>query len=151
MMRGKANNKGFSLVELIVVIAIMAVLVGILAPQMIKYVEKSRKSTDTKNAQEYVTAIETYAMDNEGFIATITSDSKIVLKTSGSTCDKTLQPALNDASLQLSDLKSSKWGDVTITVTVKDGGLQFAVTNTSKDADYNFAKESKIGTTSSGD
>ncbi|HKM34419.1 MAG TPA: prepilin-type N-terminal cleavage/methylation domain-containing protein, partial [Lachnospiraceae bacterium] len=27
------NNKGFSLVELIIVIAIMAVLVGILAPQ----------------------------------------------------------------------------------------------------------------------
>ncbi len=40
------NNKGFSLVELIVVIAIMAVLVGVLAPQFIKYVEKSRESTD---------------------------------------------------------------------------------------------------------
>ena len=39
------NNKGFSLVELIVVIAIMAVLVGVLAPQLIKYVEKSREST----------------------------------------------------------------------------------------------------------
>ena len=36
------NNKGFSLVELIVVIAIMAVLVGVLAPQLIKYVEKSK-------------------------------------------------------------------------------------------------------------
>ena len=35
------NNKGFSLVELIVVIAIMAVLVGVLAPQLMKYVEKS--------------------------------------------------------------------------------------------------------------
>ena len=40
------NNKGFSLVELIVVIAIMAVLVGVLAPQLIKYVEKSREATD---------------------------------------------------------------------------------------------------------
>ena len=30
------TNKGFSLVELIIVIAIMAVLVGVLAPQYIK-------------------------------------------------------------------------------------------------------------------
>lgn len=40
------NNKGFSLVELIIVIAIMAVLIGVLAPQYLKYVEKSRVSSD---------------------------------------------------------------------------------------------------------
>ena len=40
------NEKGFSLVELIVVIAIMAVLVGIIAPQLIKYIEKSKITTD---------------------------------------------------------------------------------------------------------
>ncbi|NLP34751.1 MAG: prepilin-type N-terminal cleavage/methylation domain-containing protein, partial [Clostridiales bacterium] len=33
------NNKGFSLVELIVVIAIMAVLAGVAAPQVIKYID----------------------------------------------------------------------------------------------------------------
>ena len=42
----KTNNKGFSLVELIIVIAIMAILVGVLAPQYMKYVEKSRISAD---------------------------------------------------------------------------------------------------------
>jgi len=40
------NNKGFSLVELIIVVAIMAVLMGILAPQYIRYVEKTRIRAD---------------------------------------------------------------------------------------------------------
>ena len=53
----KMNNKGFSLVELIVVIAIMAVLVGVLAPQFIKYVESSRRSTDVSNAQNIQSAV----------------------------------------------------------------------------------------------
>lgn len=42
----KVNNKGFSLVELIIVIAIMAILVGVMAPQLIKYIEKSKVAAD---------------------------------------------------------------------------------------------------------
>ena len=45
------NSKGFSLVVLIVVIAIMAVLVGILTPTLIKQIEKSNRSRDMTNAK----------------------------------------------------------------------------------------------------
>ena len=38
----KINNKGVSLLELIIAIAIMAVLVGVISPMMVKYVEKAR-------------------------------------------------------------------------------------------------------------
>ena len=60
----KKDNKGFSLVELIIVIAIMAVLVGVLAPQFIKYVEQSRRSRDITTAQEIREAVLADIADN---------------------------------------------------------------------------------------
>ena len=59
------NNKGFSLVELIIVIAIMAILVGVMAPQLIKYIEKSKVSADTQAADSVHTAMLTAMMDPE--------------------------------------------------------------------------------------
>ena len=50
-----SDSKGFSLVELIIVIAIMAIIAGALAPTLIKYIEKSKRAKDIANAQ----AIET--------------------------------------------------------------------------------------------
>ena len=61
----KKDNKGFSLVELIIVIAIMAVLVGVLAPQFIKYVEQSRRSRDITTAQEIREAVLADIADNQ--------------------------------------------------------------------------------------
>ena len=61
----KTNNKGFSLVELIIVIAIMAILVGVLAPQYLKYVEKSRVSADKDQLDSFYTACTTAAADPE--------------------------------------------------------------------------------------
>ncbi len=66
MNKKEMNNKGFSLVELIIVIAIMAILVGVLAPQFIKYVESSRQSTDISAASEYRAAVEAYVADKGG-------------------------------------------------------------------------------------
>ena len=51
------KNKGFSLIELIVVIAIMAVLVALLAPSLLSYVERSRAQKDDSAMGEVTNAV----------------------------------------------------------------------------------------------
>ncbi|WP_347134021.1 prepilin-type N-terminal cleavage/methylation domain-containing protein, partial [[Clostridium] symbiosum] len=44
MGKNTDTDKGFSLIELIIAIAILIILTGLLAPQFMKYIEKSRKA-----------------------------------------------------------------------------------------------------------
>ncbi|MBO4484272.1 MAG: prepilin-type N-terminal cleavage/methylation domain-containing protein [Lachnospiraceae bacterium] len=54
----KEQNHGFSLVELIVVVAIMGALIGIIAPAYLVYLEKSRIQRDESAAGEIYRAAE---------------------------------------------------------------------------------------------
>lgn len=53
------KNKGFSMVELIIVIAIMAILSGFLAPALVRYINKSRLSADIDTGRTLATALMT--------------------------------------------------------------------------------------------
>lgn len=64
----KTNNKGFSLVELIVVVAIMAVLVGVLAPAYLRYVEKARQQTCYWNMDNVVREVQLLAFSDPDFM-----------------------------------------------------------------------------------
>ena len=61
----KLKNKGFSLVELIIVIAIIAILSAALAPQLMKYVAKSRKTVDEQNCKALERVMQTAISDEK--------------------------------------------------------------------------------------
>lgn len=52
----KLDNKGFSLIELIIVIAIMAILIGIVGTQIVSYIEKSKQAKDQQVLSSLLTS-----------------------------------------------------------------------------------------------
>lgn len=77
--KAKKNNKGFSLVELIVVIAIMAVLVGVLAPTLIGNIEKSRESKDLQNLDSIRQAVVTAMSDENVYSSTVPTTASVTV------------------------------------------------------------------------
>lgn len=137
------KNQGFSLVELIVVIAIMAVLVGVLAPAYLRYVEKSRKSTDVSAISDIMAAGEKVAIDpqfsGEG-IVTLTvaiSGGTVSIDTSDSDGDTMLDEWVaicnGTSNESVYTIKSKAFQDAgTFTGTIEDTG---AVTWSQEGAD----------------
>lgn len=64
MRQKRLGNKGFTLIELIIVIAIMAVLLGLVGTQVIPYLERSREAKDLQIINSYSTAaVSAYSMN----------------------------------------------------------------------------------------
>ena len=82
----KKTNKGFSLVELIIVIAIMAILAAAIAPALIRYIDKSRRADDVTAAGTVLTGVQTAMADEDCYseIAQASSGEVIVKVTPGS-------------------------------------------------------------------
>lgn len=136
----KLGNKGFSLVELIVVIAIMAVLVGVLAPTLIKNIEKSRKSKDEQNLDTVKGAITTVLADEKYYdllsdnVVTITgSDGGTI--TIASDSDTKPDGATNTLKQELTETISKEKVPMT-SKDLKSKTIKFTITN-GKVSDYN--------------
>lgn len=63
-MKKRKNSKGFSLIELIIAIAILVILTGLLAPQFMRYMEKSREAKDMQVLDTIYGAVQV-ALTNE--------------------------------------------------------------------------------------
>lgn len=134
-MEKKMNNKGFSLVELIIVVAIMAVLIGVLAPTYLKYVESSKRTSDCTSVGSILDACEVLAVD-----PTYTWADESISYTGG-VCSGA-SSALNEITGCNGSQLQADWGDFTISATKSsDGKVTFSCTgNFATDcADYSDA------------
>lgn len=148
------NNKGFSLVELIIVIAIMAVLVGVLAPTYLQYVEKSKKSNDVSTVDSVINACEIGAIDPEvmtdkttkltltfddaGGTMTIAAVDSTGVDVTGSKWKDAVEKAVGTDV----KMKSSNWGaDIVIEATrnTTTGAVDFKYTAASSSAFSTYA------------
>ena len=147
MKKKKQDNKGFTLIELVIVVAILAILIGILAPQYTKYVEKSRKAADASNMDDMVNAIKLYAADDAHHLQATKYELIIGFATGGTTegtalNELSMHPGENDAGLRAElrkefpgwetklITKSKKWGENGSSASIKanitvnpDGGI----------------------------
>lgn len=139
----KLNNKGFSLVELIIVIAIMAILVGVVGTQVIPYLENSRKAKDQQVISSWNTAAMS-AYSNAAAKIDATKDYKITI-TAGDPCSASVGTADDEKAIenyfkQLTNIDTyniskmeSKAGKAiqTVIIDIKANGSITTTTNTS--------------------
>lgn len=138
LRKKKKDNKGFTLVELIIVVAILAILVGILAPQYTKYVEKSRRSADVSNLENLVKAAQVAFADTSYNFEAGNYKIEISGGTTGNTTVTVPTSATNGATKDLETalkeyagdnfknikLKSTRWTDnkISATITLEKNG-----------------------------
>ncbi len=119
----KKNNKGFTLAELLIVVAIIAVLVAIAIPVFTSQLEKSREATDLSNVRSaYAEVMADYLANGatSGTSATVTINQKEASWQMGAD-QAVLHTRVNgsEGSVTIPDFATGK---TTYTVTVTDSG-----------------------------
>ena len=128
----KNNNKGFTLMEMLIVVAIIAVLVAIAIPVFTNQLEKAREATDEANIRSAYAEVMACAL-------TGSADTNGVKRTESNgvyTWTKTVEPVQKQANWQMGqpeiggvkNVKAITTGEWTISFT--DGNSNATITPT---------------------
>ena len=94
MTNVKKNNKGFSLVELIVVVLIMAIIAVAMAPQVMKWVDNARIGTDVSTYDSMVANCQLALTDADTYDALYDATTAVTVKVSLGNSGVTFDPAI---------------------------------------------------------
>ena len=132
----KKNNKGFTLMEMLIVVAIIAVLVAIAIPTFTSALEKSREATDAANlraayAEVTVAGLTEAETDPNGATRngteegkyTWTKDVKLVQKRDD--WQNTTYTTNGIGGIKVTDALAKAGGTVTVTYKQEDGTVSF--------------------------
>jgi type IV pilus assembly protein PilA len=92
----KEGQKGFTLIELMIVIAIIGILAAIAIPQFVAYRQKGYNTSAKSDLKNYQTACQAYFADNPG---SSTCSETAVATAFTKTSNVTITPAGSDQTL----------------------------------------------------